>query len=455
MQWNRGAARLAIDAMSDLPVSPVSHPSPPAEAVIDRTAFIAEIERLVGGAVHLGASVWPMIDRMLGSLLLPRPAAGDIDTTTAKSLLLHSVLLATKVPALIRPAFAAAEKYLDANAKGAPRHHLILKRPDPAYALSTPEDFLLGPAVAANCFPLHDATAYIADYEARELHFVVSPPDAPLASQPFFYMAQRNAAISVSRVAFDQVHRIYPPPDTDVQRPLILLSMGRCGSTLLGRMLGTGGSVTIPESDIFSQAAELAGIVGPGASAPRADHDAIRVLQAAVQSFAMQANCTTGRLVLKMRTHANGAVAPIAAAFPHARFVFLFRDVAAWVHSFVASFRVPAEGLVEILRSAILACAYLHRRGMPLVILSYEDIQRDPEAALARIWGRNAPLPPEQKAAIAAIRASDSQESTSISRSALRHQELTLLKRETLEAFRAQWRTARPAEDIAALGLPY
>lgn len=445
--------------MNDLRVSPAQAAGRLSGAAIARKDVIAEVQRLVDAAAHFGHSVWPVIDRMLASISLPPLARGEIDRGGARGLILEALLRSTKMPGLIPPAMAAATRYLGPGGDDAPLHALVLHRPELDFAVSSPRDFLLGPPISANCFPLRDATAYIADYATRELQFVVCPRDTLRLTDPFFYMAQRQAAVSVTRVKFDLLHRLYPPADPSTLRPLIVLSMGRCGSTLLGRMLGCNGSATISESDIFSQTPGLGGHIAASLrrSREQAAQDAIGVLRTAVQSFAAQAQCPSDRLVLKMRTHANIAARRIAEAFPNARFVFLFREIEAWVRSFVAAFRVPAEGLVDILRNAILACEHLHRRGVSLAILSYEDIVRDPEAALRRIWGTQVPLPPDLTAAIAAIIASDSQESTSLSRSALKRQDpaLAALKQQTLDAFRTKWQSARPADSIATLKLPY
>jgi LPS sulfotransferase NodH len=237
------------------------------------------------------------------------------------------------------------------------------------------------------------------------------------------------------------------------------MSIGRCGSTLLNRLLAVDGSLTVSEPDVFSQ---VAGLTGIASQSGRPEHqvcdDAKAVLRATLQSLRTWAHVPPDRLVIKLRSQANEAVEQIVAAFPQARFVFVFRDsLEGWVRSFVRAFGHTAPTLVHTLASGVRACEFLRTRGVDLSVISYEMLTTDPAAIVQRVRGKDDILTESQKAMVETVLSRDSQSGTSISRASRRERESAScgLEQQTWAEFHALWRETRPAATISALQLPY
>lgn len=420
--------------------------------------FTRRLRRSIAEMRRTGGPSARAIARSLATLPLERGRPADIDRRPEAEAALEVLLAASREPDLAEMAEQEARTLFPAGGPGIV-HHAVLAAARPGFRTSLPGDFTLGPPIEAACLAAEPATAYAADFARRELHFACLPRDRDLLEDPFFYLAQRRAASSVARVPFDLLDSLYPLEAADTLRPLVVMSIGRCGSTLLNRLLGADGLTAISEPDTFSQGPGLTGQLPAQANrAPAAvREDAVRVLRATVHSLAAWAGSAPGDLVLKLRAQANAAVEPIRAALPQARYLFVFREVGPWVRSYVTTFeRTPAE-LVAALRRGILACDALQRGGEAPRIIWYEDMARDPEGAIRHIKGLTGPLPLELGAAIARIGARDSQAGTTLSQSARRSRDTDTEKRvaETLARFDVLWQEKRPADAIARLGLPY
>ncbi len=281
-------------------------------------------------------------------------------------------------------------------------------------------------------------------------------PGAPLLAEPFFYLAQHRYAASIARVSFDALSRIYPADDPAELRPVIVMSIGRCGSTLLNNLLGAVGRTAISEPDVFSQVDGLTGQLAHhlGHPADAASADASTVLQAAARSFACWAGVPSDRLVIKLRSQANRAVGQIVAAFPHARFVFVYRETRNWVRSFVEAFGHTAPMLVSTLTAGIQACRALRATGVSVDVVSYDQLIDDPVGTVQGICGP--PLSANEVAAIEEVLRRDAQAGTSISRASRRASAPSAGQVEhTLAEFYALWARRRPDLAIEELGLPY
>ena len=102
-------------------------------------------------------------------------------------------------------------------------------------------------------------TPYSIDYKRRCAVFVeTSGSAAQLKSAPFLYQAQRDLAQRVFLLSFDEVLAL-DPKTIDHEKNLVFLhSTGRCGSTLLCKLLEDTGEVSaISEPDYYTQWAML------------------------------------------------------------------------------------------------------------------------------------------------------------------------------------------------------
>ena len=405
-----------------------------------------------GGA--LSAIPWS-----LRSMPLDRDRPAGPDLRPRGDTALQLLLAASQVPALREMAQAQGRALFPPPPQGRrPILHQTVRTPAAeGFATARPGDFDLGPVLAAECFPRARATPYAADFARRELHFACVPAGAPLLEAPFFYNAQRAAAQSVARVPFGRLTELYPGAAGDAAAPMIVMSIGRCGSTLLNRLLGADGSVAVSEPDVFSQVAGLNGTLGAQKNRKPAAlrGEAAVVLRASLQALATWAGVPADRLAVKLRSHSNGAVGPILAAFPRARYVFVFREIDPWVRSFVTAFGHSPGQIAHALRQGILACAALVQAGVTPRILWYEAMSADPSGTVEALRGGDRPLSEDEKAAIAAIGQADSQAGTRLSRAARSGRAAEPAVAASLAEFHALWAERRPAEAIAQLGLPY
>jgi hypothetical protein len=421
--------------------------------------FAARLIRKGLSAAKAGnAPNWLEIDLALAAVDWKARRGDGIAMGSDADRVLQMLLHASRTERLATAAGTAAERYLGAEGHRSPSHHAIIGRHREGWGISRPSDFICGPPIVADCFPVDRATAYAADFQARELDFACCMPGAPLLAEPFFYLAQHRYAASIARVSFDALPRIYPVDESADLRPVIVMSIGRCGSTLLSSLLGATGRTSISEPDVFSQVDGLAGQVAQNLGRPAhvANADASTVLRTAARSFACWAGVPPDRLIIKLRSQANRAVRQIVAAFPHAQFVFIYRDTQTWIRSFVEAFGHTAPMLISTLTAGIQACRALRATGVCVDIISYDQLIDDPVGTVRGICGSVAPLSAKDIATIEEILRRDSQAGTSISRANRRNSASSASQVEhTLADFHALWARRRPGLAIEELGLPY
>ncbi len=324
------------------------------------------------------------------------------------------------------------------------------------FAPATPEDFGLGPPIDIDYFPRRRATAYCLATGRRELLFVGTYNGRALLEAPFLCAAQAAAARHVIRVPWDRLANLYPAPDAQAVPPTLIFSIGGCGSTLLSFLCGAHGAVSASEPEVFSQMAlftrrpnaRKAGAAKP----PEAARFAPALLHATLRS--VQDYAGQEEVAVKLRTAANRGAALIAGAFPRGNFVFVFREIQGWARSHVESFNRPPQQLCSVLAEGIAAYDVLRKAGVRCSTIWYEEMARDPEAALRAIYGER-PLGDAARAELARIMGRDSQAGTSISRSGRAERAAKPEVAETVAAFLKLWQRERPAELIEAYGLPY
>lgn len=249
------------------------------------------------------------------------------------------------------------------------------------FAVSRIADLRTGPKLPAALADLaacrHAPYAYDADTDRLWL------TDAPRAilDAPFLYAAQLDAASEVLAVR-PAALLAHGETDWGLAAPLFVLSIGRCGSTMVVRLLSQSGWRGLSEPDVF----DLATWDLP---AERTD----RALRAAAGAWLLFAGSTAERTAFKLRSDLSSHVHVLRRAFPAARFLFLTRAVEPWAHSFVRAFGVRTAHLEGTLHHARACLAHLARTRAPLAVLDYETLAADPNA-LARALERLGAPPP-------------------------------------------------------------
>jgi len=275
---------------------------------------------------------------------------------------------------------------------------------------------------------------YAADSGSNCLFYSVHEDPAALFHCPFLYQAQYESVQKFLAVPFDQLGEM----DRDAPSgPTFVFSIGRCGSTLLVRMLVAAGLTAISEPDIFSQMAR------PEAQkfAPR---DRRQCLAAAARCFAAHSH---REVVIKLRSACNTIAPLIMGSTPASRCEFILRNRRDWARSMFAVGPFEATMLAKQLAVALMALDRLIALGHCSGPVWYEDIVREPKEILRRF---PTSVAAQEDAELARAISQDSQSGTILSRE---HVARRAVSDDVLNRFEEEWRKIRPQAIMTKLGL--
>ena len=129
-------------------------------------------------------------------------------------------------------------------------------RKDP-FTVADPSDFNFteGPAIDPEVVITNPLISlYCLDHANRRALFVETAPGVDLAQAPFFYQAQYENSVQLIAVAYETLHELAGRIALDDRKVILVYSVGRAGSTLLGSALNAAeGIVGISEPDVFTQ----------------------------------------------------------------------------------------------------------------------------------------------------------------------------------------------------------
>lgn len=292
---------------------------------------------------------------------------------------------------------------------------ILEKRKSVAAQPASPHDFASRPEQQADpSVVITDPTIslYCLEPETRRALFVQVPEGVDVAAAPFMYVAQYEHAQRLLAVPYDAFHRLAAGIDLP-GRLFFIYSTGRAGSTLLSKAFGEiDGVSSLSEPDVYTQAVSLR-LAGVG------DGELPDLLASATKILFNPAFAQGSALnVVKFRSPCIEIADLLSGAFPEARNLFVYRDLAAYLQSATRAFRfddIPpdvrpgvAAGLamvmpllMEELRyrtdlsgielacflwlSAVHAYARLRSGGMPILPVRYEDLVADPARTLGAI----------------------------------------------------------------------
>ncbi len=277
--------------------------------------------------------------------------------------------------------------------------HEIRARAKAPLAQASPGDFELAPGepITPAQIDLTHYAPYCFDYQRGEF-LLVDTPRAAL-DEPFLYQAQFRLASTLLRVPLAQMRTLTARDAAASEpQPLLVFSIGRCGSTLFSRLAAVAGLVSYSEPDIFS-----------GVARQREDPRTADILQCAMRALIAHAGVPGERVCIKLRSGTNGAIARFIEAFAQARYVFLSRNLRDWSHSFIAKFGWSREQLHNSLLAAHRALLALEVARIPYMALRYEDFAPEPELAFAALSGA-ADLPAPMRAQLEQAVSQDAQQ---------------------------------------------
>lgn len=284
-----------------------------------------------------------------------------------------------------------------------------------------------------------NVSLYCLDHANRQALFVVTPPDADLLQEPFYFIAQYESAQRLIAVPYDTLHALAREVEIDPQRIILFYSTGRCGSTLFSHVLNLNPSiVSFSEPDIFSQLVMLR------TSAANNDAEISSLLYDSI--MLMSANALTQGFeyyAFKFRSYVLSVSDLLYHSIPNARLLFMYRNALTWARSFSGAFgssddaafeerlksgfryMIPAvnthltthahitwlEYLAYMWVSTMQDTRWLIQQGAPLACARFEDLKREPQAVIQSLL-THCGLPMPDPAQLAQVLEKDSQAGT-------------------------------------------
>jgi hypothetical protein len=275
---------------------------------------------------------------------------------------------------------------------------------------------------------------YCFDPAAERVLYAHTPDMARVLAAPFLYQGQYACADRLVSVPLERLLFL----ETAAMAPTFVLSISRCGSTLLSALLRHAGQPSASEPDIFTQVAALPGDL----RARLGEAGRLALIRGSAAALARQIGAG---VVIKLRDHCNEIALRLVEAVPEARMAFMLRERLTWAGSRHRAFNDPPAALADILRRGVMTLDALARGGHRPVLIWYEDLLADPGGSLARL-DVAAPDP----GVLAAALAGDAQAGTSVSRDATASRRLP----EAFAAgFEAAWAAVCPRDVLFRNGL--
>ncbi len=270
-------------------------------------------------------------------------------------------------------------------------------------AISTPGDFR---TLARRPFEPADAEGllpYCLDLLRHRSVYVGGVDPKGAQSAPFYYLYLRRNATRVVSVPWER-GALSPG-----RAPIFLFSPGRCGSTLLSRLLSQAQIANVSEPDFYTQATTAL------AAAPLNPFRG-RIADAAAAMGADLAAALDPKQPPVVKLRAESCRAPeLLVAKSERRTIFMTRGFEAWARSNGRAFRNGASKSVRKYLTAMSGYAWLKRNG-DCHLIHYERLLADPlaeAASLAAFLGRAIPAP-----AVSSTMKEDSQDGTPLQRGA-------------------------------------
>ena len=280
---------------------------------------------------------------------------------------------------------------------------------------------------------------YCFDFERNQLVYAVVDDPVRAAQATFHFTYLREHAKGFVEVPVEYLPARVPD---NAPVPVILFSVGRCGSTLLTKLLNAMGAASVSEPDFFTQAAlnqYLKGPIGKDSQLMFA-HASHRLLDPLVAQGARP-------VVLKMRSQVNFAPWAVLSIYPRRiKTIFMTRNFQHWCESVVRAFGTTPESNLAQYFVSLDALRWL-RFNSDCMAIEYEDVQgnaREVCGRLAEFLQLELDNP-----ALDVVLNMDSQVDTPIARKNL----VQTLPTETVEAIGRLWSANAPRALIDELGL--
>jgi hypothetical protein len=341
-------------------------------------------------------------------------------------------------------------------------------RRDP-FAVADPSDFetIEGPSIDPQILVTNPLISlYCLDHANRRALFVETAPGVDLSQAPFFYQAQYENTVSLMAVPYATLHQLARGISFDDRKVILVYSVGRTGSTLLGAALNAVAEmIGRSEPDVFTQLVTLREWDGSN----EAEISALVETCLKLLCKPTEQTPNPSGWVIKFRSFVIELGDLLYKHFPNTRNIFLYRNAEAWLNSMYRvfgdtegdlGFRTLIQGWLSTLvppiarhvqaggsllsYSSMFAKLWvntleryvsLQEMGMPGLAIRYEDIQAAPHETLHKIF-EYCGLPTTSMDAVYQVLEKDSQAGSGFARDALRHKKSGLMEAQRADLFR-------------------
>ena len=307
---------------------------------------------------------------------------------------------------------------------------------------------------------------YCLDHANRRALFVETTPGVELSQAPFLYQAQYENTVRLIGVPYETLHELARGISLDDQKVILVYSVGRTGSTLLGSALNAvEGIVGLSEPDVFTQLVAYREWDGSD------DAEISALVESCMKIICKPTEQTADPKgwVIKFRSFTIELGDLLYKHFPNTRNIFLYRNAEAWLSSMVRAFgdagedigfRTWAQGWLSTLVPPITRhvqtggplltvsslCSMLwlnvlerytnlQSSGMTILAIRYEDMKAAPHETLRNIL-EYCNLPITSIDAVYQVLDKDSQAGSGVSREALSHKKSGLTETQRSNLFR-------------------
>jgi len=335
------------------------------------------------------------------------------------------------------------------------RQQILKRRKFHDFAVSSATDFELGasePYDSAGILSDPHISLYALDFERSVACFVELPANVVLETEPFVYLAQFAVATHLITISLDEFNELAAAISFDDSHLILVHSVGRCGSTLVSRVLESVPSVrSLSEPDAFTNLVAWRGLQSSGDSE-------IQRLLASCTLFCckhLSGSTSPASVAIKFRSQCIEIDDLLAAAFPAAKRLYLTRDPIPRLASMYRAFVDPEEiEKLDYRRQMEDAFAPLHPlterevvagapmpvwklilldwiansecfrslqdRGIPYLVVDYAELKQNGLNTIIRIL-EYCELPMPDHAVIEECLARDSQQGSGIDQALVRH----------------------------------
>ena len=342
------------------------------------------------------------------------------------------------------------------------------KRRDP-FAVADPADFEFreGPAIDPQVVVSNPLISlYCLDHTDRRALFVETAPGVDLSQAPFLYQAQYENTVRLIGVPYETLHDLARRVSLDDQKLILVYSVGRTGSTLLGSALNAvEGIVGLSEPDVLTQLVTYREWDGSN------DAEISALVESCMKILCKPTEQTPDPRgwVIKFRSFSIELGDLLYKHFPNTRNIFLYRNAEPWLNSMLRAFgdagedvgfRTWAQGWLSTLVPPITKhvqaggplltlssmCSMLwlnvlerystlQNSGMPGLAIRYEDMKTAPHETLQKIF-EYCGLPTSNMEAVYQVLEKDSQAGSGVSQETLSHKKSGLTESQRTDLFR-------------------